>query len=747
MRTLASIIALFFVTAFALSGCGGDSGCGHVTGGGSAGVSGCNGTNTNNKIPATVTVVTSATTIPPDGTTTATITASVADGTGAGVSGATVTFSATGGKLSATTGTTDSTGKATVTLTSGATAPGTTITVTAGAGTVTGTTSVAVSAAQQSITLATSSPTLASDNSVPVTITAIVKDANNNLVKGATVNFTATSGGLTANNGGVTDVNGTATATLSVAADPSLRIITVTGTSNGANATISVNVVGTSLTLGGPSSLVQGTPADYNINLTDFGNKGIPGKTVTIASSAGNTITVKSAPATSVVTDSSGHATFTVTATKTTPDTLTVTALGASAALTVNVSTLQFSITAPPPAVLPATTNIPIAASPCTPNVPVSVSFTNAGAPIADGTTVNFTSTRGTLSAQSAPTTGGVATVMVCATTAGPATLSASAIPPGGTLANTLTASEVVYFVSTNPNALNLQASPQTIAINGQSTFTAVVRDAAGNLVQGQAVDFTLTDTTGGSLSVAESITDVEGTATTVYTAGQVASSAGGVTVLAKLKNNAAISNTATLTVNGAALHITFGTGQKIRENANQTAFLQDYFVAVVDSAGASVPNKQVTLTLHSASRPHNAYFKGQYAACNGAWVQTDGINGCGSAPTACLNEDINLTGVYDPAEDVNKDGVLQPGDIAIVTTDPVTTGTDGTANFTIQWPEDHSLWVQVDLTAKASVSGTESSSTITFVLPILASYLNNVQSSPPGFKSPYGIGLCTDKP
>jgi len=223
--------------------------------------------------------------------------------------------------------------------------------------------------------------------------------------------------------------------------------------------------------------------------------------------------------------------------------------------------------------------------------------------------------------------------------------------------------------------------------------------------------------------------------------------------VLAKLKTNSAINNTATLTVNGAALHISFGTGQKIRENATQTAFLQDYFLTVVDSAGASVPNKQVTLTLHSASRPHNAYFKGSYEICNSAWVQYDGITpGCSGSfpttnPTACLNEDVNLTGVYDVAEDINLDNVLEPGDIAIVTTDPVTTGSDGTATFTLQWPEDHSLWVQVDLTAKASVAGTESSSTITFVLPMLASYLTNTQASPPGFKSPYGIGACNQKP
>jgi Bacterial Ig-like domain (group 1) len=604
----------------------------------------------------------------------------------------------------------------------------------------------------QSLTLATSSPTISSDNSVPVTVTAFVKDANNNFVKGATIDFTATSGGLTVNNGGVTDATGSVTAILSVAGDPSTRTITVTASANGVTSTIDVGVVGTSITLNGPNSLVQGAPGTYTIDLTDSGNKGIAGKAVAVTSSAGNTLS-----ASSVTTDSAGHASFTVTATKSTTDTITATALGTSAALTVQVSSQSFSFTAPAAQALIPIQAVSVPGTPCTPNTApnaaVSVNFTNAGVPIADGTVVNFVTTRGNLSSQSSTTTGGVATVNICATTAGPATLSASSTPTGGT---SVSATEVVNFVSTTPNALNLQASPQTIAINGQSTFTAVVRDAAGNLVQGQEVDFTLTDTTGGQLAVAKATTDVEGVATTVYTAGTVASAANGVSVLATLASNTSITGTATLTVNGAALHISFGTGEKIRENPTQTAFLQDWFVTVVDSAGASVPNKQVTLTLHSASRPHYAYFKGAYEVCGNAWVQYDGITpGCTSttpsvgttSPTACYNEDVNLTGVYNAAEDINGDGVLEPGDIAIVTTDPVTTGSDGTATFTIEWPEDHSLWVAVDLTAKASVAGTESSSTTTFVLPILATYLTTTTTSPPGAVSPYGVGACTSPP
>jgi len=160
-------------------------------------------------------------------------------------------------------------------------------------------------------------------------------------------------------------------------------------------------------------------------------------------------------------------------------------------------------------------------------------------------------------------------------------------------------------------STIDLQASPATVSITGQSTFTAVLRDAAGNFVQGQQVDFTLTDVTGGALSVASAVTDIEGVAQTVYTAGKSASATNGVSVLAKVDSNTTINRTATLTVNGAALHIVLGTGKVIRENATKTAFIQDWFISVADATSNPLPNNQVTLSLHSTSRPKEWLLQG----------------------------------------------------------------------------------------------------------------------------------------
>lgn len=744
MRTLASIIALFFMT-LALSGCGGDSGCGHVTGGGTGGTTSTCGTNAppgSGQTLTTIKVASSVASIPADGSASATITATAADASGNAMAGVTVTFTATAGTLVTNQATTDAAGKATATLSTGSAAPGAAITVTATSGTVSGNTAVTVSVAQQTVSLQTSSPTIASDNTAPATITAYVKDANNNLVPGVVVHFQATSGSLAVTtpaggSPGMTDATGAATANLSVGTDPSDRTITVTATANGSTATVNIQVSGTTVGLAGPAGLVLGASGTYTVSLIDAGKKAIASQPVQVTSSAGNTLS-----AANVTTDSSGHATFTLTAAHAGSDTLSVSALGSSAAETVTVSNQQFTVTAPTAGSL-----VPIAASPCTPNVPVIVNWKANNAPITVGTTVNFAATRGTLSASTATTdANGNAQVMICASSAGPATVSATATIP--TTTNSVSASADFNFISTTPSAVDLQASPSTVPITGQSTLTAVVRDAAGNLVQNQTVDFTLQDVTGGSISLASALTDVQGIAQTVYTASRTASASNGVSITATV-HNTAITKTATLTVSGAALHVIIGTGNKLVENANKTAYTINWFVSVSDAAGNAVPNSQVTLTIHSALAPFAGYFKGAYCTNGTAWIPTGTLYPnftcptTPSSPTACANEDVNLNGQLDAGEDLNSDKILEPGDVAVATPGLLTTGSDGTNNFQVIYPEDHANWVQVTLTARATVQGTEGSTSSTFVLPALGDYLGDPKHSPPGVVSPYGVNAC----
>jgi hypothetical protein len=577
------------------------------------------------------------------------------------------------------------------------------------------------SGTQSSLSIQTSLPQIPSDSSKAATITVLVRNASNNFVSGVPVSFAASSGGLTVTQA-TTDSSGAAIAMLSAAGDPTNRNITVTATVGSSKAAIIVPVVGTTLTLTGPSSLVIGSSGTYDVTLSDASKNPIPATTVTIAS-AGNTVTP-----TTLTTNASGSGTFQVTAAKAGSDTVTASALGQSASQDLTVSNQSFTFTAPAANAL----------TPLNQALGVTVHWTDNGTPVV-GQMVSFASTRGTLSAATAVTDGsGNAKVTVSSTTAGPAIIAASGTG--------VTAQLAMTFESTVPSAIAIQASPDTIATQEQSTITAIVRDAAGNLVNNQTVAFKLTDVTGGSLSFATVVTDTEGVAQSVYTASGTPSTSNGVIVSATVQGTAITAHT-TLTVGGQTVFISLGTGNQIAENSNKTQFQMPWVVQAVDSSGNPVNNVSITFTIHSASRPNYAYAKGTYEVCGTSWVQYNGTPGCGlNPPVVCLNEDINLTGVYEASEDINNNGKLDPGDVAVATPGSVITASDGSATFLVEYPEDHAQWVQATLTATATVQGTQSSTEATFVLPMLAAYLTAITTEPPGFVSPYGVAsTCTD--
>ena len=749
MRRL-SIIA--WMGAALLAGCGGSSKS--ITGESSTTSTGTTGSSV-----STISVTSSTSSIAADGSTGATISAYAKDSKNNFVSGATVTFSASAGGLAITQATTDANGLATATLTAGTAVAGTTITVTASSGGVSGNVTVSVVNIQQTITLTTSLTQIPSDGSKAATITALVRNANNQFVSGTAVNFVATSGGLTVTQG-TTNSSGMATATLTSAQDPTNRVITVTAAAGSATATVTVSVVGTTLSLVGSPNLVLNGQDTYTVSLVNSSNAGISGQTVTLASSNGNTLS-----ATSFVTDSTGQHSITLTATKSGNDTLTATALGLTATQAISVSAQSFQFTTP--SATPTNVDLGVAQT-------LTVKWTDATGAPKIGQTVNFAATRGTLSAATATTDGsGQATVTISSTVAGAATVTASS--------TSVTAQTNIDFIATVPATIAVEASPATIATQGQSTITAVVRDALNNLVEGQTIDFqTVTDTTGGTLSVASGITDSQGRAQTVYTASSTPSATNGVVIKATVQGTT-IEDTADITVGGKTAGLSLGTGNTITEitgsNGLPVQFSVPYTVIAVDAAGNPVANVPITFTIHALQ-----YYKGGYVigAVNGTneWVQT-GTPGAGTitAVTSCVNEDdsepavtVNgksspnpddFNGVLDPGEDGcnnrvpwngtplgsgeacnasgNGNGKLDPGATAVASPSSATTDSNGTVNFSVIYPESDAQWVAVQLIVTATVSGTETTASTQFVLPILAKYITTTTSSPPGYTSPYG--------
>jgi hypothetical protein len=590
--------------------------------------------------------------------------------------------------------------------------------------------------------MTTSLPQIPSNNSTNATITAYVRDADNNFLSGIPVTFSATSGGLAVTTA-TTNSDGQAAATLGTAGDPTNRTITVTATAGKVSSTVKVGVVGTTVALSGPASLIQGNLGTYTVTLTDSAGAPIPSEAVTVASSAGNTLS-----AATLTTNTSGDATFTLTGTKAGTDTLTATVLGQTATTSVTISNQDFAFS------VPASSSL-IALSA---NQTVTLVWTTAGVPQA-GKVITFSATRGTFNGSTTATTAmattdanGSASVTIAAATAGPAIITATSAGVSAELP--------VTFVATDPSQLDVQASPATIATEAQSTITAIVRDANNNLVDGQTVDFQLTDVTGGSLSVGSAITNVQGEAQTVYTASGTASATNGVTITASVPAFTAVTPAAVnLTVGGQTVFLSLGTGETVGQNIpTDTQFILPFVVQAQDAAGNAVNGVNITLDVKSLN-----YGKGGWVVYNDGWVQTStpGVTYTMTPPgiTVCANEDVNGTGIYERSEDINNNGKLDPGNVAAVSPGTVTTAAttvtngsstttvNGSANLTVTYPEDHAGWVQVVLTATTTVTGTESSTTSTFWLPMLAADLTTTTIPPPGYVSPYGVATSCANP
>ncbi|MBK8164172.1 MAG: Ig-like domain-containing protein [Gammaproteobacteria bacterium] len=452
----------------------------------------------------------------------------------------------------------------------------------------------------ESITMLASSPQLGSSGSVSVTITAIVKDGLNNLLAAVPVVFTADSGSLSVIQS-ITDDSGQAIATLDPGGDFTNRTITVTATTGNLSEAVDVNVTGTSMAISGENSATLGDTTSLIITLTDSDGDPISGKTVTVDSSLGNTLS-----AASLTTSSIGQATVNVTAVNAGADVITVSSQGATSTHTLAISGDQFQMTAP-------AANADINLGACQ---SIQVSWQQNGSPVS-GSAVSFSATRGnlfsdagcTVAATSSNTNGsGVATLFISSTNAGPSTL--TAFVSGGP-----TTSRSVNFVATTPATIALQASPASIGPNDgsqttqqQSTITAVVRDASNNLVKGKVIRFSIVeDNSGGTLTTATATTDDLGRASTTYVSSAATTAQNGVIIRATVDENTAINTTVSLTVSQSALFVRLGTGNSI-EQLGETQYDKKYTVMVTDAGGNAVAGASIDIALNP-----DGYAKGFY--------------------------------------------------------------------------------------------------------------------------------------
>ena len=577
-----------------------------------------------------------------------------------------------------------------------------------------------------SVTLIASSTTLRSDadqTDEGVTLTALLRDADNNAITGQVVSFSVDSGLLAPANP-VTNETGQAQVTLTTPGDASNRAINVTASAGGQSDSLIIAVSGTNISVIGPASIGSGDVANFSATLVNAGGEGIGSETVTIASANGNSLS-----SATVDTDSNGNVAFTVTGDVGGADTISVAALGESASQSVTVSEFDLAIDSPM-----AATEVALGAAQT-----VTVTVRQNGAP-SSGQTVNFSTTRGTATPATATTDGaGQATTSVSSSGAGgagPATVLASTT---GGASETL----AIEFVATDPESVDVQASPNSIAVNGNSQIRAVVRDGVSNLVKNQVIDFSLVDNTAGRLSAPSASTDSRGLAVVTYTAGSVSSGTDDVSVTATVRDeNPVVSNFTTLTVGGQALRVSIGTNNEITEvdsdgDGVAAEYSKEFAIIVTDPSGNPPPSDTVLSTRITPTRYRT-----------GSYVLTDTSNPPDGAPdvwdfspntTLCASEDVDLDGVLDAGEDINGSNTLEPDAAARVEGPAPMINENGVAEVDVVYPQSHNGWTEVQLTVTATVSGTESSDSVTFFLEGLALDFINTSASPPGQTSPYG--------
>ena len=556
-----------------------------------------------------------------------------------------------------------------------------------------------------------------------VTLTAIVLDSSNNVIVGKTVLFSTDTGALQVTRA-TTDASGTAEAILTTGGDATNRTISVSATSDGVPDTVEVAVTGTNLSLSGPNSIGSGDSGTYTATLVNAGGEGIGNEAVTVTVPSGDDTTANTtASASSLTTNSDGQVTFQLTGVTGGTDTLSVSALGLTATQVVNVSTFALDI------ITPSTGARPTIGS----AQRFEVNLIQNGTPLTPGAAsgqVTFSATRGTIDTTCTPSMGGNACAFVTSSgagSAGPATFTAAG-PEGAS------ESVDVEFVADNPSDINVQASPTSVPVNGTSQIRAIVRDDVGNLVSGQTVDFSLTDSTSGSLSAGSATTDSRGVAVVTYNAGGVSSGTDDVVVTATVRDTA-VSNSANLTVGGTALRVSIGTGNDLLV-PNETTFDKPFTVIVTDASGnPAPPNTVFRVRLRSVG------FRTGFFEQVDTSAPPDGTPDIWAAniTQTCPSEDVNQNGILDdvPFEDVNGSGQLEPFSVASVPAE-LTLDEQGSVQFNVNYLQNHNVWTQVELTATATVSGTESSNSTTFYLEALAEDINNLDVPPPGFNSPY---------
>ncbi len=702
-----------------------------------------------------ITLAANPTSLPADGSSQSSITATVTvEGGGSAPDGTGVNFSITSGGGSITPLAMTVNGTATAILTSGSITG--TATIRAQADNVSATIDVDYVPTPDSLSLSRSNDWVSSDNSDTSTITALVLDSNFTPVEGIAVAFSLGTGdvGQLSSPSGETDENGEATIKFSSGTqDRSNREVYVVATVSSLSEEIPVLVTGTTLTLStNATNLEVATPpgpssqATLVIEARDAGANPISGANITMTSNPAGIVQISDPNPGDWTTNVSGRLTVTVTALNAGDTTVMAQGLGTDGiqGYTVGDPGNVFTIL-----------SVEID------EFPTDGIFDPLDEPYSASTsdTIRVTvQTPGNLDVQFATTLGlfdnGVdplATVVV-ATAAGElasADLTSSEAGTAQILVNvdgnsSISDSATVYFYADIPESISLQASatvvPPSIEQPHSVTLQATVKNGDDQVVGDVPVAFFLEDTTGGGEYVSPPVvyTNQFGIAESMFVSGFLGTDAQGVTVKAMVVGvTPVIEDSIQIIIGGTPSSVTLGRGSTIYSVNNDTAYRLPMSVQVNDSNGNPMEGQVVTLNVWP------------YQYTTGDW---SGSVPCGPVydflpPIWYNNEDdfysttpgdpryrnLELDDLEDTGTDPGHgDGQLTPP-LSAAGTVPATVITDenGVGTFDLVYLKSQAAWIRDEVTATVVVSGTETKGTLRFVLPYADNDACNLAESP----------------
>ena len=586
----------------------------------------------------------------------------------------------------------------------------------------------------ESLELFASQSQLSSSGSDEVEVWAVVKNAQNILLDGVNVTFSADNNAAIAETQPVTDENGTAIVMLRTGGDKENRTINVTATVSGEQTltqTLSINVVGTEIEINGTTSAIIGDSVNLTVSLQDSDNVGIASETLTlrVEDESGTDVTATTLDDAAPQTSAEGRATVAFTAPAAGTFTVFANALNTESTFAIEVQQDEF-VFVNAPDVNDVDQDIPLNT-----DYNLQVSWLRDAAPFAGGS-ISFAISRGTVVSADAVTDGsGIADLTVSSGNAGLATISATGTDGAGVQVSTQIE---IAFIATDAETIIVDATPDSIGPDGQtSTISAVVLDADGNRVRNKLVNFEVNDVSNGNLTDAQSRTDRRGIATTVYESNAV-STYQSVEVRAYVNDEPAVEDSTLLTVGDRPFDISLGTGNLI-EAPQQSSYRKEFSVFVTDADANPVSGAALTFSATPVAETTNdpAYAKGYWL-----WDEDDSIYY--SVVTAtCANEDLNGNGRLDVGEDFNGDGQLTPGNVGAIDAD-ANTDENGQALINLNYPKQYGAWVQLAISARGESSGTESVDSMNYWLSVSTDDRSTQGAPPPS--SPWGVSAnCGD--